>query len=362
MRKVTINDIAKAAGVSKTAVSFAFNDPSQLAQATASHIREVAEQMGYTPDPVARSMTTKRTNALGLLLPQDIAKVMENPFYTEFMRGVGKVCGQVGRTLMLVPPLWGSTLEAIPHAAVDGFIVLGLEIDRGEVQLMRQRRIPFVIVDSEALDDMPSVNVDDYSGAHAIMTHVLSKGHRHVAVIGIESGKTGFDQYTGTLAARLAGYREALAAHHLSFDHRNVQFVEAPSSWEGGQMAFERIWSRECRPTAIVAMSDILAIGALETAKAQQVSLPEELSIAGFDDLPEARHIRPALTTVRQPTEEKGRIAAELLIASLENHQAVAHHVLPTEVIIRKSVVRPYQDRIEQLKQTLHNQKVKITR
>ncbi|MEM8534347.1 MAG: substrate-binding domain-containing protein, partial [Chloroflexota bacterium] len=130
---------------------------------------------------------------------------------------------------------------------------------------------------------------------------------------------------------------------------------------EGGQMAFERIWSHEGHPTAIVAMSDILAIGAMETAKTQQVQLPEELSIAGFEDLPEARHIRPALTTVRQPTEEKGRLAAELLMASMEKRQAATHHILPTEVIIRKSVVRPYQERIEQPKQTVHKQKVEIT-
>ena len=107
MPKVTISQIAKEAGVSKTAVSFAFNDPSQLAPNTVRHIREIAEQMGYTPDPIARSMTTRRTNALGLLLPQDIATALANPFYTQFIRGIGHVCGQVGLTLMLVPPMWG---------------------------------------------------------------------------------------------------------------------------------------------------------------------------------------------------------------------------------------------------------------
>ncbi|HJZ48388.1 MAG TPA: LacI family DNA-binding transcriptional regulator, partial [Roseiflexaceae bacterium] len=137
MPKVTISQIAKEAGVSKTAVSFAFNDPSQLSPNTVRHIREIAEQLGYTPDPIARSMTTRRTNALGLLLPQDIATALANPFYTQFIRGIGKVCGRVGLTLMLVPPLWGSMMKAIPHATVDGFVVVGLEVDRGEIQLLR---------------------------------------------------------------------------------------------------------------------------------------------------------------------------------------------------------------------------------
>ena len=155
MPKVTISQIAKEAGVSKTAVSFAFNDPSQLSSTTLRHIREIAEQLGYTPDPIARSMTTRRTNALGLLLPQDIATALANPFYTQFIRGIGTVCGRAGLTLMLVPPLWGSMLKAIPDATVDGFVVVGLDVDRGEIQLMRRRDVPFVMVDSDAPADVP---------------------------------------------------------------------------------------------------------------------------------------------------------------------------------------------------------------
>lgn len=339
MPKVTINQIAREAGVSKTAVSFAFNDPSQLATTTARHIREVAERLGYTPDPIARSMTTKRTNTLGLLLPQDIAAALANPFYTQFIRGIGKICGRAGKTLMLVPPLQGSMLKAIPHASVDGFIVVGLEVDRGEVQMLRQRHVPFVMVDSEAPADVPSINVDDRSGAQAVMEHVLEHGHRQIAVLCIESGKAGhIEEYTGTLADRMAGYQAALATFGLSLDDPNIQSVEAPSSWEGGQAAFAQLWDEPGRPTAIVAMSDILAIGAMDAARARQVRLPEELSVVGFDDLPDAWRMHPALTTVRQPVEEKGRLAAEVLVTALAEDGSAAHHVLPTELVIRKSV------------------------
>jgi alanine racemase len=342
MPKVTINDIAREAGVSKTSVSFAFNDPTQLAPATVEHIREIAERLGYTPDPIARSMTTKRTNALGLLLPQDIATALANPFFTQFMRGVGAVCGQAGLTLMLVPPLWGSMLKAIPHATVDGFVVVGLEVDRGEVQLLRRRHVPFVMVDSDAPEDIPSVNVDDRSGARAVMAHVLAQGHRRIAIVCIESGKAGLvEEFTGTLAARLAGYREALAAYGLALDSPGMQLVEAASSWEGGQTAFAQLWAAAQPPTAIVAMSDIMAIGALDAARERQLELPEQLSIAGFDDLADARRIRPALTTVRQPVEQKGRLAAETLVAALREPGAPAHHLLPTELVVRQSVAAP---------------------
>jgi DNA-binding LacI/PurR family transcriptional regulator len=342
MPKITINDIAKEAGVSKTAVSFAFNDPTQLAPTTVRHIREIAERLGYTPDPIARSMTTKRTNSLGLLLPQDIATAMSNPFFTQFIRGIGTVCGRGGKTLMLVPPLWGSMLRAIPHATVDGFIVVGLEVDRGEVQLLRRRHVPFVMVDSDAPVDVPSINVDDRSGARAVMAHVLARGHRRIAILCLESGKVRhIEEYTGTLAARLAGYRDALAEHNIALDDPGIQIVEATSSWEGGYAAFEQVWSVARPPTAIVAMSDIMAIGAMDAARAHMVHLPEQLSVVGFDDLSDARRMRPALTTVRQPVEEKGRLAADTLVAALNDPGAPAHYLLPTELMVRQSVVPP---------------------
>jgi alanine racemase len=303
------------------------------------HIHEIAERLGYTPDPIARSMTTRRTNALGLLLPQDIATSMANPFFTQFIRGMGKVCHRAGLTLMLVPPLWGSMMKAIPHATVDGFVVVGLEVDRGEIQLMRRRDVPFIMVDSDAPEDVPSVNVDDRSGTRALMRHVLEQGHRRIAIVCIWSGKAGHtEEYTGTLAARLAGYHDALAERGLSLDSPGIQVVEAPSSWEGGQSAFDQLWGSRGTPTAIVAMSDIIAIGVMDAARARGLRLPRDLSIAGFDDVPDARHVLPGLTTVRQPVEEKGELAADLLVAALEKKAAPRHHILPTELVVRESV------------------------
>lgn len=341
MPKVTINDIAREAGVSKTAVSFAFNDPSQLAPSTVKNILDVAERLGYTPDPIARSMTTKRTNALGLLLPHDIAAALANPYYTQFIRGVGHVSGKVGRTLMLVPPLWGSTLKAIPHATVDGFIVVGLELDRDEIRLLRRRHVPFVIVDSQAPEDIPSVNVDDRSGAQAVLEHVLAQGHRQIAIIGIESGKATPAEYTGTVGERFQGYCDALAAYNLSLGDPQITFLETPSSWQGGKDAFARLWASSSRPTAVVAMSDIIAIGVHDAASEHGVAMPTELSLVGFDDLPDAVRLSPTLTTVRQPVEQKGALATELLVAALEEPGQAQHHMLSTELVIRDSVVPP---------------------
>lgn len=340
-RKVTISQIAKEAGVSKTAVSFAFNDPAQLSPATAEHIRAIAERMGYSPDPIARSMTTRRTNALGVLLPQDIATTMGNPFFPLFLRGVGVVCGTAGMTLMLVPPLWGSVLKAIPHATVDGFIVVGLEVDRGEVQQLRRRHVPFVMVDGDAPEDVASINVDDRCGAHAAMAHLLSLGHRRIAIVALESWRVRYEEYTGTLAARLAGYRSGLAEYGRSLDDPDIRIISAPASRAGGIDAFTRLWQDGAPPTAIAAMSDITALGIIDAAMTHGIRVPEQLSIVGFDDLPDAAHTLPPLTTVHQPIEAKGTLAAELLVAALEHESPPLHQVLSTELVVRGSTCVP---------------------
>jgi len=157
----TSSDVAAAAGVSRSAVSFAFNQPERISAATRQRILDAAGRLGYTPNTLARMLKAGQTQSLGVLLPQNLAKVMENPYYAQFLTGVGQICDQEGFTLLLTPPLRDSMLKAIPYAAVDGFIVCGLEHDRGEVAELERRGVPFVLVDSSRYDNVPSVDVDD---------------------------------------------------------------------------------------------------------------------------------------------------------------------------------------------------------
>src|SRR5258706_2575675 len=127
MARININDIAEKAGVSKTAVSFAFNSPERLPEARVRQILRVANEMGYTPNPVARTLTTERTGTIGLLVPKPIPEIIRNPFLPEFLEGVGEICTEASLSLMIVPPIKGSIQRAIVNAAVDGFLTLGLE-------------------------------------------------------------------------------------------------------------------------------------------------------------------------------------------------------------------------------------------
>jgi len=336
--KVTMSDIAKRAGVSKTAVSFAFNDPSRLSEATLRGIMDMATELGYTRDPIARMLSTRQTNSLGLLLPQELPRALANPYYAQFMRGIGQICHREGLTLLLVPPLRGSMLKAMPYAAVDGFIVCGLEIDRGEVEALRQRGVPFVLVDSETARGIPSIEIDDQGGARALMEHILRQGHRRIALLPFESGAGGdIGAYHGPLARRMAGYREALATAGLSLDDPRITIQEVICTRQDAYNAFGALWERAERPTAIVALSDIIAIGVLDAARDMGVRVPEEISVAGFDDQPEACWVRPTLTTVHQPIEAKGRLAAEMLVAALRDEDRPNQQILHTTLMVRES-------------------------
>src|SRR3972149_3525947 len=167
MTKVNIKDIAEKAKVSTTAVSFAFNNPTRLSESTVKRILNIAHEMGYAPNPLARNLSTGKTGAIGLLVPQPIPEIIRNPFMPEFIEGIGEVCTHMGLSLMLVPPLKGSMERAIVNAAVDGFLTLGLEESKSTMVVLRQRGVPFVTVDSDPIEGVPAINIDDEGGAKA---------------------------------------------------------------------------------------------------------------------------------------------------------------------------------------------------
>ncbi|PKO19030.1 MAG: alanine racemase [Chloroflexi bacterium HGW-Chloroflexi-10] len=346
MPKANIKDIAQKAGVSKTAVSFAFNNPSRLSENTVKHILEVADEMGYSPDPVARSMSTGKTGTIGLLLPQPIPEIVRNPFFPEFVEGIGEVCTHSGLSLLLVPPLKGSIRRAIVNAAVDGFLTLGLEEYKATMMVLRQRDVPFVTVDSDPIEGVPAVNVDDTGGAQKAMEHLLQMGHRQITILAIRSGKRGqYNEYVGTLGARIQGYIKALEPFGLSIDSRKIRLVECESTEKGGVECFQKIWNTRYRPTAVIAMSDIIAIGVMKAAQAEGVVVPRDLSIVGFDDIPLSGLLKPALTTISQPSLEKGDLAAKTLVRLLDGLIEPIHHCLPTRLIKRETVSEPLEEK-----------------
>ena len=350
-----IADVAREAGVSKTAVSFAFNSPERLSAETAVRIREVAGALGYRPNPVARMLTQRQTMTLGVLTPQALAVIFSNPFFALFSEGVAHAAEDLGYELHFISPLHGSLALAVGRSTVDGVVAIGLGADHPEVEQIRGAGLPMVLVDSDDLPEHSSVVVDDETGARAAAEHLLALGHRDVVVMAVEAPEQSREPEPsheddagapaprpaypgeGVTARRLRGYRRAFDAAGAGIPDERV--VAGRASIEGGASAFHRAWGIGLRPTAVLAMSDAMAIGAMSAARDMGLRIPDDLSVVGFDDIDLAAHVDPPLTTVHQPIRQKGADAVRLLLAEVEQREAnrPEHLRLDTRLIVRAS-------------------------
>lgn len=340
-RRATIGDVAREAGVSPTSVSFAFNSPERLSSDTLARIRAVAAELAYRPHPVARMLASRRTATIGILIPHALDKVFGNPYYGLFLQGASAAIADRGFGLLFVSPLAGSLAMALERATADGIIVVGLDPDHPEVEDIRQAGVPMVSVDAPAWPEHGAVEVADEAGAQTAAGHLVSLGHREVLVMSIGPSTLEHGVAPGPLVRhRLRGYRAGLSTSPTPI-HEMV--ISADATAESGHEEFRAAWERGLRPTAVLCMSDAMAIGVLQAARALGIAVPDDLSVVGFDDLPMSTQAHPPLTTVHQPVREKGELAARLLIGALDAKPGAPgeRRMLDTELVVRGSTAPP---------------------
>jgi alanine racemase len=338
----TIADVARDAGVSKTAVSFAFNSPDRLRPETAARIHAVAEAIGYRPHPVARTLARRETRTIGVVTPHALSVSFANPFFAAFTEGVARAAEESGYGLHFVSPLGGSLPDAVDRAMVDGFVAVGLSGEHPEVEHIRRAGLPFVMVDSPGDAEYGTVEVDDETGARAAAKHLVDLGHVRFLVVGIAPPEAGDRPLSnGVPARRLRGYRSALSEAGLTLSDEWV--TTGPASIDGGRAAFTSAWTAGRRPTAVVAMSDASAIGVLRAARDLGLTVPAQLSVVGYDDLDIAEHTNPPLTTVHQPIRRKGEEAVRLLLRRVGRSadRRGQHRRLVTRLVVRGSTGPP---------------------
>ncbi len=341
-RRPRIADVARQAGVSKATVSFAFNSPERLSTETVERIRDVADNLGYRPHPVARMLAQRRTMTLGVLTPQTLSVAFSNPFFATFSQGLASAVEPLDYRLLFVSPVQGSLARAASLAGVDGFVAIGLGEDHPEVEQIRTAGLPIVLVDSAAFSEHGSIEVEDEIGCRLAAEHLIGLGHREFVVLAVDPPDYGEDAALRRTIAnsvterRLAGYRTALLAAGIALGDDRV--VSGPASFSGGVAAFDAAL-RECPDfTAVLAMSDAMAIGAMHAARERGISVPGNLSVVGFDDLAIAEYTRPPLTTVHQPIFEKGAQAVAMLLTALDDRSArPEHRRLETRLVVRGS-------------------------
>ncbi len=335
MPRATITDIARQAGVSPTAVSFAFNNPSRLSPSTVERILAVAHNLGYTPNPLSRALVAGHTGMLGVIVPQTMHTIFANPFFATLFQGIGGICDQHNMGMLTLSPREESLEQALARAPVDGFIIVGLNEQHHEILPLRKRGIPFVIVDGDA-ETAPAVNSDDEQSAYAAAAHLLKQGHREVLILAFETPSRHLDNvFYGVGARRTWGYQRAFAEYGVHW--RETWLRPTHGSLEGGAQSFGVAWDEGYRPTAVLAASDIIALGVLRAARQRGIQIPADVELIGYDDIPVAELVCPALSTVHQPIVQKGQLAGELLVAALKGEIHPEQIMLEARLVLRET-------------------------
>lgn len=344
MGRVTQKDVAAVMGVSVMTVSNAFNRPDQLSEDLRVRVLQRAKKMGYSgPDAVARQLRTGRTNTYAVVFDEDLSYAFSDPFTVLWLRGFSEVMSAHGAsiTLLSVPASDPASLAAVQDAAVDGLV--GLCGDKPAVIKARELGLPTVYCTlSEDLHNDTFVAIDDRAAGRDLGAHLYRLGHRRVTVLAEIPRLSDADHvewHPGQLAdqddlppwaldsrSRLFGMLEGLG----DADVRIV--LTGPNSRDSGRNAGDVVLDRHDRPTAVVGMSDILALGFLDALAQRGLQPGRDVSVAGFDDIGEAA---PAgLTTIRQPIAEKGREAARLVLDPRRPNRQI---MLPHRLMVRAS-------------------------
>jgi DNA-binding LacI/PurR family transcriptional regulator len=343
----SLKTVASAVGVSVATVSNAYNRPEHLSAGLRERIFAVAQELGYAgPDPAARSLRSGRSGAIGVLTTTQLSYAFSDPYCTRLLAGVAEVAER-HRTSMLLIPLARrlvssaeevrQSVEAVRNAVIDGVMIDGIDDGHPALRVVMDRGLPCVW----SVDDRGGrcVLIDDRAAGRSVGEYLARLGHQSIAVVAAsihEWGRPGqgeVDESTLYPYARLrlAGIRDGIGGGA----HMTV-VAAGPNLTEAGRMATGLVLKQRQRPTAIVATSDVLALGVLEALRQDGSEPGTEVSVTGFDDIPAAA--AAGLTTVRQPAYEKGRLMGRMLLDPSLAEQRI---VLPTQLIVRTSTGPP---------------------
>ena len=335
MSQLTIEDIARLAGVSRSTVSRVINGQPSVRLVVRERVQAVIAAHGYTPQAAARQLVTQRTRTIGLILPDMADNLFGNPIFALMGQGVSQVAALEGYVSMqfmgqrdLEEEIFSSLLRS---RHFDGVILISGEYGDPCPAFLKHANIPYVRIgrDPHHDDDLKYVDINNVEAVCTAVNHLIKLGHRRIAMIkGLARDASSAERYEG--------YKQALFEAGIPL---NEKFV-SEGDWSAvcGYKATQRFLRLDEPPTALFSSNDIMAAGVVRAAHESGVKVPDDLAIVGFDDLDQTTMIFPELTTIRQPCVEMGASAAKMLIDQLENGNLdVEHVILPTTLVIRES-------------------------
>lgn len=330
----TLEDVARLAGVSTATVSRCLNAPERVVEDTRARVLHAVETLGYTPNFAARVMAAKRSFTIGAIIP-----TMENAIFARGLQAFQEELHKRGYTLLVAssayrPEIERDQIRLLASRGADGLLLIGHDRAAGIYDYLERQQVPALVAWSYLPDaHVPSVGFDNHAAMFALAQRVISLGHRRIAMISAICA--GNDR----ARLRMEGLRAALRAHGVPPDALSV--IETPYGIEEGAAALDALLSRDIRPSVVMCGNDVLAVGALSRAQSLGLSVPDDISITGFDDIELARIVSPALTTVHVPHREMGHRAACALTDMIEQRGS-AHSVrLDTRICMRASLAKP---------------------
>jgi DNA-binding LacI/PurR family transcriptional regulator len=336
---VTIYDVAKRAGVSTATVSKVLSNTPYVSTDTRARVVAVIDELDFVPSLAARSLSNARTNIIGLAFPYVSDYLFDDPHLMTFLRGVDEIVSAREVSILLMTARSGddaaSSLRRLLHVQyVDGAIILGMQSTMPTARALRHQLYPTVALGyASPLGVRNTVHAADREGAAQAANHLVSLGHRRIAVM------TGPSEIAA-VEERLEGFRSQLATAGITLDADLV--VEGDFTQESGYTLAPQLLDHADPPTAVFAVNDRMALGLMAYAQARGLDIPSDLSIVGFDDIPAAAYAHPPLTTVSQPSRAMGHVAAQRLLDLIEEGgDGFDPVVLPTTFVPRSSTSHP---------------------
>lgn len=336
----TIKDIARKIGKSTTTVSRALHDYDDISPETKRLVRQVAAEMGYSPNTLAQRLQKQYTDTLALILPT-YGPRFSDPFFSEFIAGIGNQAAEFGYDLLVSTcPPGEKELDTYRYNVqghrVDGFVVVRTRRQDARVDYLRRVHFPFVAFGRvEGPLDFPLVDENSEYGMSLVVDYLVDLGHKRIACIAPPDDLM-FTQF------RLKGIRDRLQKSSLKLEDSLI--VTGDLTQRDGYQKAQELLDHPEPPTAIIACNDLMAFGAMSAAQERGLQVGKDISITGFDDIPMAEHSHPPLTTVRQPIEQIGGMICEMLVKAIRKSPLESQHViLKPSLVIRQSCGQAYR-------------------
>jgi len=334
-RSITIFDVAQASGVSYSTVSRVLNGFEFVKADTRARVLEAAETLGYVANLQARSLAGGKSKIIGVLVPS-----LDNAYISSVCQGIDEALANAGYDLMLYTTHRKQGKEAQYAQAIAGGLTDGLllmvpligsdKLETNYLDVIQQKNFPYVLIDqTDASSKSSAVDSDNWQGAFDATQYLLDLGHKR---IGFSTGMMAIN----AARKRLEGYKAALKANRISIDERLI--AEGDFTHEGGYGAAQSLLRLSNIPTAIFASNDLSAFGVMDAIRDRGLSIPKDISVVGFDDIPQASITYPKLSTVKQPLEQMGKEAVKLLLDQIEEPEKPVRQItLATSLIKRDS-------------------------